>query len=64
MVSVVPKRIAEELVRYRPLVIRALAQPSPIIETAMIWPRRLDNQPAHRWLRDTVGTVSHGLGAG
>jgi DNA-binding transcriptional LysR family regulator len=64
MVSVVPRRIAEELVRYRPLVIRALSQPSPIIETAMIWPRRLDNQPAHRWLRDTVGTVSHGLGAG
>jgi DNA-binding transcriptional LysR family regulator len=63
MVSVFPRRIAEELVRYRPLAIRALAHSSPIVETAMIWPRRLDNQPAHRWLRDTVGTVIHDLRA-
>jgi DNA-binding transcriptional LysR family regulator len=63
MVSIFPRRIAEELVRYRPLVIRPLSHPSPIVETAMIWPRRLDNQPAHRWLRDTVGTVTNGLRA-
>jgi len=63
MVSIFPRRIAEELVRYRPLVIRPLSHSSPIIETAMIWPRRLDNQPAHRWLRDTVGTVTNGLRA-
>jgi DNA-binding transcriptional LysR family regulator len=61
MIAVFPKRIAEELVRYRPLVIRPLSHSSPIIETAMIWLRRLDNQPAHRWLRDTVRTVANGL---
>jgi DNA-binding transcriptional LysR family regulator len=61
MVSVFPRRIAEELVRYRPLVIRSLSHPSPIIETAMVWARRLDNQPAHRWLRDTVRTVTDGV---
>jgi DNA-binding transcriptional LysR family regulator len=61
MVSTFPRRIAEELVRYRPLVIRPLSLSSPVIETAMIWPRRLDDQPAHRWLRDTVGTVTNGL---
>jgi DNA-binding transcriptional LysR family regulator len=54
MVSIFPRRIAEELVRYRPLVIRHLSLASPSIETAMIWPRRLANQPAHRWLRDIV----------
>lgn len=61
MVTIFPRRIAEELVRYRPLVIRPLSHPSPIIETAMIWPRRLDNQPAHRWLRDIIGLVSEGV---
>jgi DNA-binding transcriptional LysR family regulator len=58
MVSVLPRRIAEELVRYRPLAIRVLPFSSSIIKTAMIWPRWLDNQPAHGWLRDLVGGVS------
>jgi DNA-binding transcriptional LysR family regulator len=62
MIAVFPKRVAKELVRYRPLVIRSLWRSSPIIETAMIWARRLDNQPAHRWLRNTVATAAEGLG--
>ena len=61
MVSVLQRRIAEELVRYRPLVIRSLPHSSPTLETAMIWPRWLDNQPAHRWLREIVGLVTKGL---
>jgi DNA-binding transcriptional LysR family regulator len=61
MIATVPKRIAEELARYRALVIRPLSFSSPIIETAMIWPRRLDNLPAHRWLRDTVTKAANGL---
>jgi hypothetical protein len=32
MVAVLPRRVAEELVRYRPLMIRLLSHPSPIIE--------------------------------
>jgi hypothetical protein len=32
-----------------------------VIETAMIWPRRLANQPAHRWLREIVATVVKGF---
>jgi DNA-binding transcriptional LysR family regulator len=62
MVAVLPKGIAEELVRYRPLAIAALPHQSPNIETAMIWPRRLDNQPAHRWLRDHIARLSDMLG--
>ena len=61
MVSVLQRRVAEELVRYRPLVIRPLPHSSPTLETAMIWPRWLDNQPAHRWLRETVAVVTKGL---
>ncbi len=63
MVSVLQRRIAAELVRYRPLVIRRLPHSSPALETAMIWPRRLDNQPAHRWLREIVTVVTTGLRA-
>jgi DNA-binding transcriptional LysR family regulator len=61
MVSVLERRIAEELIRYRPLVIRALPHSSPTLETAMIWPRWLDNQPAHRWLREIVGVTAKSL---
>ncbi|MFL6795777.1 MAG: LysR family transcriptional regulator [Xanthobacteraceae bacterium] len=61
MVAVLQRRVAEELVRYRPLAIRALPLPSPALETAMIWSRRLDNQPAHRWLREIVSATSKGL---
>ena len=61
MVSVLPRRIAEELVRYRPLVIRPLSHSSPIIETAMIWSRRLESQSGHRWLRETLLLSVKGL---
>jgi DNA-binding transcriptional LysR family regulator len=64
MVSVLQRRVAEELVRYRPLEIRPLPHSSPTVETAMIWPRWLDNQPAHRWLREIVGLISKGLRSG
>ena len=35
--------------------------PSPAIETAMVWPRWLDNQPAHRWLRDIIVAAGRDL---
>jgi DNA-binding transcriptional LysR family regulator len=63
MVSVLRRRVADELVRYRPLVIRPLPHSSPTMETAMIWPRWLDNQPAHRWLREIFTVVTKGLRA-
>jgi hypothetical protein len=37
--------------------------PRPI-EAAMIWLRRLDNQPAHAWLRNVISQVASGLRAG
>jgi DNA-binding transcriptional LysR family regulator len=57
MIAIVRRRVAVEMVRNNPLVIRPLPHPSPIIETAMIWSRRLEHQPAHRWLRETVGAA-------
>ena len=61
MVTVLERRVAEELIHYRPLVIRSLPHSSPTIETVMIWPRWLDNQPAHRWLREIVEATAKGL---
>jgi DNA-binding transcriptional LysR family regulator len=63
MVAILPRRIAEESVRHRPLVIRPLPHSSPGIEVAMIWPRRLDNLPAHRWLREIVSAANEAVRA-
>ena len=63
MVAVLPRRIAEETTRYRPLVIRPLPLSSPSIEVAMIWSRRLDNLPAHRWLREIVSAATEAIRA-
>jgi DNA-binding transcriptional LysR family regulator len=54
MVSIFPRRMAEVLVRTRPLIIRPLGFAAPKVECVMTWPRRLHNQVAHRWLRQIV----------
>jgi DNA-binding transcriptional LysR family regulator len=53
-VAVVPRRVAVDLVAICPLAMRPLPFPSPRVALSMIWHRRLDNDPAHRWLRGTV----------
>jgi DNA-binding transcriptional LysR family regulator len=52
--AVVPRRVANYLASISPLVLRELPFPTPRIALWMIWHRRLDGQPAHRWLRDTI----------
>ena len=52
--AVVPRRVAVDLVAVCPLTTLALPFPSPRISLSMIWHRRLDNHPAHRWLRATL----------
>jgi DNA-binding transcriptional LysR family regulator len=54
--AVMPRRVAVDLARVCPLVVRELPFPSPRIVLSMIWHRRLDNHAAHRWLRDMVKT--------
>ena len=53
-VAVVPRRVAVDLVVICPLAMRPLPFPSPRVALSMIWHRRLDNDPGHRWLRGTV----------
>jgi DNA-binding transcriptional LysR family regulator len=52
-VAVVPRRVAADLVAVCPLAMLPLPFASPRISLSMIWHRRLDNHPAHRWLRGT-----------
>jgi DNA-binding transcriptional LysR family regulator len=52
--AVVPKRAAADLLSVCRLVMRPLPFPSPRVQLSMIWHRRLDNHPAHRWLRGTL----------
>jgi DNA-binding transcriptional LysR family regulator len=53
-IAVVPRRVATGLVAICPLAMRPLPFRSPRVVLSMIWHRRLDNDPAHRWLRATV----------
>jgi DNA-binding transcriptional LysR family regulator len=61
LVAVLPLNVAKNMVRSHQLVFRRLSRSPKPIEAAMIWLRRLDNQPAHAWLRDVVSRVTRNL---
>lgn len=54
MLAVVLGRTADALAEIAPLQAVALPFPSPTLAMAMLWHRRLDDVPAHRWLRSVV----------
>jgi DNA-binding transcriptional LysR family regulator len=54
LVSILPLKVAQALVKTHELCFRPLSRPPRPAQTAMIWLRRLDNQPAHGWLRSTI----------
>jgi DNA-binding transcriptional LysR family regulator len=58
LVSVFPLNVARAMIRSHPLVFHPLSRPPKPIEAAMIWLRRLDNQPAHAWLREVITRVA------
>jgi len=61
LVSVLPLNVAKNMTRSHHLVFRRLSRSPKPIEAAMIWLRRLDNQPAHAWLRDVISRVVRDL---
>jgi DNA-binding transcriptional LysR family regulator len=61
LVATLSRRIAQELARSHPLHVREPPYDSPHIPTAMLWHRRLDGHPAHRWLRDVIRSVTDSL---
>jgi DNA-binding transcriptional LysR family regulator len=61
MIAVVGERTAIAIARVAPLDVLRLPFPSPDLFTAMLWHRRLDDVPAHRWLRRIVMRVARTL---
>jgi DNA-binding transcriptional LysR family regulator len=61
LVATLSRRIAQEFVRNHPLQIRQPPYDSPRVQTTMLWHRRLDRHPAHRWLRDLITSVTKSL---
>ena len=61
LVATLSRRIAQEFVRSHPLQIRKPPYESARVRTEMLWHRRLDRHPAHRWLRDVVLSVTRTL---
>jgi DNA-binding transcriptional LysR family regulator len=58
MVAVLGRQIALEFRRLYPIELRDLPFESPSLRSTMLWHRRLDDQPAHRWLRETAASVA------
>jgi DNA-binding transcriptional LysR family regulator len=61
LVATLSRRIAQEFVRNHPLQVRQPPYDPPRVRTLMLWHRRLDRQPAHRWLRDVIVSVTKSL---
>jgi DNA-binding transcriptional LysR family regulator len=53
-VAIVPRRVALDFGASCPITVRPLPFPSPRVSLSMIWHRRLDDHPAHRWLRSVL----------
>jgi DNA-binding transcriptional LysR family regulator len=54
LIAVTPRRVAQDLTRICPVVVKELPFPSARIGLSMIWHRRVDTHAAHRWLRDVI----------
>jgi DNA-binding transcriptional LysR family regulator len=61
MVAVLGRQIAQEFRRSHPIEIIELPFASPHLRSTVLWHRRYDNQPAHRWLRETIAVAASGL---
>jgi DNA-binding transcriptional LysR family regulator len=61
MIATLRRRIAAAFVRTNALDLADLPFDSPVVVEAMLWHRRFDNQPGHRWLRETIIAVSRGI---
>jgi len=54
MVAVLGRKLAQEFRRAYPIEIRELPFDAERLQSFMLWHRRFDDQPAHRWLRETI----------
>lgn len=58
MIAVVSERVARHFAATAPLQVLTLPFDSPRMDTALLWHRRLNDVPAHQWLRTLIATVA------
>jgi DNA-binding transcriptional LysR family regulator len=58
MVAVLGRQMAQGFRRAYAIELRDLPCPSPPVRSVMLWHRRFDGQPGHRWLRETIASVA------
>lgn len=54
LLATLPRPLADSAARLLPLQVGPMPITVPASSISMIWPRRLDNEPAHSWLRQVV----------
>ena len=64
LVAILSRRIAQEFVHSHPLQISEMPCDLPCARTVMLWHRRLDRHPAHRWFRDLLISVAKQVAIG
>jgi DNA-binding transcriptional LysR family regulator len=58
LVAVLVNQVAIEFRRRFPIEIRELPFASQTTRSIMLWHRRFDSQPSHRWLRETITSLT------
>ena len=61
LVAVLGRKLAQEFRRAYPIEIRELPFDAEKLQSTMLWHRRLDDQPAHRWLRQTIVAAANSI---
>jgi DNA-binding transcriptional LysR family regulator len=58
LIAILGRKLAQEFRRAYPIEIRELPFEAPWLCSVMIWHRRFDDVPGHRWLRETIVTAT------
>jgi DNA-binding transcriptional LysR family regulator len=62
LVAILSRNLAQEFRRAHPIEIRDLPLEAPRLRSVMLWHRRFDDLPAHRWLRESIAAAAGTLG--
>jgi DNA-binding transcriptional LysR family regulator len=57
LVALLGRKLAQEFRRAFPIEIRDLPFDASKLRSVLLWHRRFDDAPAHRWLRETIKTA-------
>ena len=61
LIATIPRRIAEDLTKHRPLVVRDFPLPLPSLELVLIWHASNLDEPVHAWVREQFSQAANDL---